>query len=651
MKPATSARRTPSLAPSVLLPASLLAVYGALLALFPFLRADGPAFLAYMGFFILLPGYALGRHLVPLRLPIVERVALGYPVALCLLFLLFWIAGLTGLRHLPLLLPGLSLYSLWLLWRKRGELNQQADSGDHWLMLALALAGLALCARFLFDEVPPTALRNMYIDKDFGDISGLAYSMSRFFEGHGYQDPRMAGVPMAYHVLQLIFFSYAERLFGIFPYYSATYLAPVFEWFLLAGALVTGCRRLAGMTRMETALFAILLLFTTGISTYYYAFQLYWALFSFFFCLPPLILFLTGLTGFYTGRQPSPFPLYLPLVFLAAGGSKGPLVPLFVLAYAGVCLVRLIQRRLTRGEFLMGLGMVAAVAVLKLTMFAPRLVHITQTYSIAGGIGKALVDWRELLFCPEVFFLGWLYCTDRIFRIRAVRWRPVILFCLFFILAASLFPYLGISAAPLYYRWLSWLPVLFLLAPAMAYALEKRRKAAMIAVALILCLGVGRLAWNYSKLRVSQTLPEVCYTLSPDEWDALAWARANIPHENVFITNRMAGVPIRSLEDILDKSYPCHYYSGFSGMLRYTGKTERIPEDLIAERDQRMLKVFAFFDAKSPEEAELRLRDIPAQYFIHNKTFDALKWDGQPGLVKVYDNPSMAIYRIQVAHE
>lgn len=646
--------KTPSDAVTLLTPLAINSLFLVLYARVPPMNAIWYAL--FQLFFFIVPSYGLCSAVLRMGLRPLESVILGYPLAHCLFFALFWIGALARLPHLPFLLPFAGLVvGVHQFLKSHPATDPPMISRQ--AFLALCTVGLAALFGFTLDLRPPIGTETVFIYKDYELATGKLFSLMRFLDGMPLTDFRIQNFGFSYHVFQMMPQAFFAWISGVSPYTVAFALDPQYTWIFITGAALVGSRVLAGQNQRTSLLTAVFLFFCTGLGWLgFHNFQLLASPLTYFFAFPFFLLFVFYAQGYLSGRLGELNYIYVAGLFLAAAGSKSVLGMLLPLALAPVFLVRLAQRRLNRRYWLLLALMLGAVLLLKVTMYSST----GQALLRPKGWAETAVDIVELLFAilavPETFFIAGMAALYKPFKARLAGQRQFLLFaCAFILIASVLAGTIDFVGGYEYFGWYSRCIILIFTGMALAYAMEKRH---MVVVALgvgLLLVGAYHMKYflslkSYGRLvgtSVNQTLyDEPTATMDANEWNGLLWASRNLPRDAVMISNRTTCVYTyrHGKEKVIAKE-AYYSYAAFSGMQSWTHDTEWTQN--IQERDRRLALVRRFLASTNPEEQAALLLDIPCQYFLQCLRFDQKSYDSVPGLKRVFANPSMLIYRVE----
>lgn len=626
----------------------------------PELAPQIPLFLAFFAAFVAVPALGLGGLLVRLPLSFTERLALGAPAALAMLFGLTWAAA--ALRQ-PLLVwgqPVLGLLSCLLAaWAARRWTSRQPDGpeptacpalacGDLLLLLAVLAAGLALCLPKLGAvSLPEPGIALEYYTDDT-NLAAHTFAVLRVLE-HGLPvvQPWVAGMPFSYHLLYHYCQAASAWATGLHPLDLLILYWPPALWLLLAGAVVAGCRRLAGFSLLETAVAALLLLFSAGHGFYSaHGVQLFGNHHSYFAGLPAVILLACALYGHLSGRTGRLFALHAGLLFLVASGTKAMLMVLLPLGLLPVFLLRALRRQTRLAELGLAGLTIAAVAALRLTMFmdtdrvALRLPSLGKLFmGFLGNLG-------EMAVAMGLYVVLALLAAEAnpVLHEKLRRDRQYHLFCLAYVLvSALLLKMFNFQGGDFYFYWHGRVLVLLAFVPVAAHLLRWRTSGLWPVVALVLFLGVGVMVKSMFFVPVDSGVAQAASdkVMDQGEREGLRWAAANLDRRAVFFTNKntyMASylggfIPL----DVYD-------YLGFSGLQGWAWAPAWLPEASLRLARERLALQRAFLQAPRAEEKAQILAGMDVDYYFHSLRLAAPDFAVPACLREVHRTASLVIY-------
>jgi hypothetical protein len=624
-----------------------LAAYGYLLHLHPELAAGLWQYGLFCLGFLFLPGYALSRLLLRTGAGFMERVCLGYPAAQGLLFLLAWGGSRAGLSWwATLALPALGLYAVWDLPRRRPEGNRS----EVFVVLAAALSAAAALAIYCLgvDKIAPlpsaAAPAGFYCDDSLMTMGAFS-ALKAILSGQLFMDGRFGDIPATYHILLFVQNGVAHFFSGEHPLFLQLYLNPVLNLTMLAGGIAAGARRLAGFGKTQTALVAVLLLFTSGfdftanvwLQTFFYTHTFSASLVS----ATLLGFVLYGVLRERAGRLPV---AYAVLVFFAASAAKSVVLLLVPLALLPVLAYRALKRKLGRDDLFFSLGVLATGLLLRAIEYRSTGQLIIKKFNLFNTVMDLLIPGLEL--APFALLLLALANRDRLASHKVGLHKQYLLFAgAMFVLAVALTRTIEFVGGGQYFYWYTRIYLLIGVAGALDWAFAKRMRPVLAAVAavtagavLIFIVTIGSVIKNATPASTPDT------TMDKGEWDGLVWAYDHLDTRARFICNRIQFVETRKGHDIYR---PYYDYLAVSGMYGYAWISEWFDDATGREINARLKKVQAFWDAQTPEAQGLALRDIKADYLFVSKRQRPLDYTGVAGIHRVYANPSFDIYDIR----
>lgn len=641
----------------------LAACYVAIGRLNPELAPQIPEFLGFLAAFVVLPAVGLGGLLVRKPLSLAERLALGSPAALALLFCLAYGEAALRFPWFVWLQPALGLAACLLSALKARRASAASADGDAsvaalpatpWpdlaLMLAVLSIALALCLpKMAHVSIPaPDTLVDYYTD----DISmaGYTYAALRAMEkGLPVLQPGLAGMPLAYHLVYHFCYASCVQVTALHPLDLTIFLFPPVLWLFLAGAVVTGCRRLAGFSVLETVLAALLMLFSAGYGfSASHTVQLFSYQHTYFFGLSAFVLFLCLMYGYLSDRSARVYPLFGGICFFAAAGSKANLILLLPLGLLPVFVQRFFHRQLRLPEValagLCGLSVLALRAMLytntaRATLHNPRLGKIFMgSLDTLWGMGIVVGLYLVLAVLAAE--------ASPPLRAKLDRARQYHLFAGTFILvSAVLLKTFNFVGGDFYFFWHSRLVVVLAFAPVAAHILTWRTPRFVPVLLLALTFGLvfagDGLLPNDSPNDSLKDKPQdlMLKVVDHGEREGLRWAADNIDHSRTFFTNKdhyygyYHGGYIRLY--LLD-------YLGLSGMQGFAWPTTDMEGEMLQVVTARVASQQKFLEAKTPAAAAEALADVGADYYVHCVRMGAVAVP--EGLREVHRTPSLVIY-------
>ncbi|HWR03143.1 MAG TPA: hypothetical protein VN419_03905 [Humidesulfovibrio sp.] len=650
----------------LLLLVPVAAIYLYLGWLNPDLSAQLPVFLGFVVAFVLLPAMGLGGILVRLPLSFAERLALGGPAALSTMFAFSYAGAALHEPRLLWLQPALGLLVLLAPLRSRAGAGTGKDAperqrtlrptpwGDLLLTTGVLTASLLLCLQKMQSAIPPTAAAPMgyYVDDIIS--SAFVFSVQRVME-HGlpFTVPMVEGGTLSYHLLYHFCYAVCATVTSIHPLDLVLFLWPPLLWLLLAGALVTGCRRLAGFSLLETSLAAVLLLFTSGVNFFSSpSVQLFDYQHTFFLGLPGVILFCAALYGYLSGANTRLFATHAAFGYFLAATTKAPLMLLLPASLLPVLLLRLVKRQVRGAELLLAGLVVGMALVLRLTLYPDTGIVLTTAPKLFKLITGTFGNLSEMLvvFGPYLVLAVVALDLNPVLRLKLRRSAQYLLFCAGYLcLSAFLLRLYNFVGGDFYFYWYARVLVFLAFVPLAAHVLVWRgSRPLVLTLVLVLLAGVGvTLQRKYLPLQVSSAevsgVPRelAVKQLDAPEREALRWAAANLDRKRVFFTNK-----INYLASYLGGyvPLPLYDYLGLSGMQGYAFPMRWLPEATVRTAGLRMKEMEDFQAAPTAEGKAAVLATMPVDYYFHCVRIAPKDFAVPDCLKPVYANGSLIIY-------
>ena len=630
----------------------------------PELALQIPLFLAFFAAFVAVPALGLGGLLVRLPLSLPERLALGAPAALAMLFGLAWTCAALGLPQLVWLQPAIGLAAclagLTAL-RSRSTASPQTPVqpcpptpwGDLLLMLVVLSAALALfLPKLSAVSVPSPGLSLDYYMDDVASSACVFAALRAMEHGLPVLQPYLAGTRLVYHLLYHFDYAACTLTTGIHPLDQVLFLWPPVLWLLMATAVVTGCRRLAGFGLLESAIAAMLLLFTGGYGFYATpAVQLFGYQHTFFMGLPALTLFACALYGHLSGRGPRLYATHAALCFLVAAATKATLLLLLPLSLLPVLVLRILRRQARLPEFLLAGQVLAVVVLLRLVLYVNTARVALRVPSPGKLLLGSLGNLGEMAVVLGVYVFLALAAVEAntVLRHKCARARQYHLFCLgFVVISAVLLKLFNFVGGDFYFYWHARVLVLLAVAPVLAHLIAWRTPRFALAAALLLALGTAAmlqsLLWPtlfHAERNWEPAIP-AAKSIDQGEREALRWAAANLDRRKVFFTNKATYAGSYLGGTIRIDNYDTLGLSGLQGYAWATGGLAEAERALAAERIARQE---AFLTAPTPEARARALADIDADYYFHCIRLAPKDFVVPPCLREVHRTDSLVIYQ------
>lgn len=632
-----------------------LAAYCVIGQLYPALTTQLALFVGFFTVFLALPALAFGRLLPLGERSWTESLFLGYPLAQVAYFLGVFSGARLGQPWLAAASPVLALILLLASPRSgRGKGATALPVSSLLLILAALIPALCICfIKFKLVALPTPGHPAEFYHDDVG-TAAFVWSAARSIEsGMAYMSPLISGVQYPYHVIYHYSYAFPAYALGLPPVEQILYFWPPLHWTMLAGAVVTGCRRLAGLSVLETGLAILLLLFSDGIGFNSSPSVQTMAYFhTFFFGLPSFILLLTSLYGYLSGRNTQISAAHLACCYFVAAGTKANLLPFLPIALFPVFVYRLYKRTAIRTDLKLAAGFCLSAVLLFFTHYQ-NLGHSQAQFKafkfwkvFMGSLGN-LGD-MALVIGP--FALLALIAADRdeVFRHKLRRDWQYHLFLLTFAVASAVFlKVVNYVGGDFYLYWQTRLITLVGFASLAAHAFTWRKRVVAPLTTLVLIAGVVLFALHLVPLiwppETWSPVDAEARNIDAQELEGLRWASAHLDHTRSIFSNKdhfygkYLGANIRII--MFD-------YLGFSGMQADAWPLEQLPPNLKAMVEERYAGYERFWAAKTAAEREEALRDIKADYYFHCERQVKSDFAGLSGLREVYRNPSLTIFEL-----
>lgn len=626
----------------------------------PELAQQLPLFLTFFSFFVAIPALGTGGLLIRLPLSLTERLALGSPAALAMLFGLAYAGAALRLPWLIWAQPALGLgacaASLLHARRKAGHTGSTAGGacppapwGDLLLILAVLSIGLAMSLpKYAAVSLPLPSIAVDYYNDDVGQAAYSFAALRALEHGLPVLQPLVAGTSLTYHFLYNFCVAACTLSTGLLPLDQITLLWPPMLWLLISCAVVTGCRRLAGFGLLEAGLASLLVLFSTGIGFYsMHAVQLFFYMHSYAVGLPALLLFATGLYGYLSGRADRLFALHCGVSYFVCATTKANLLVLLPIALLPVLVVRIIRRQSKASEVLLA-GLVLTTGVLLRLGFYHDTERVALRLPNPGKLAMGLIaNLGEMAIALGAYMLLAMFASEAnpVLRHKLDRARQYHLFCLAFILvSAALLKMFNFIGGDFYFYWQARILVFLAFAPLAAHVLSWRTPIFAPVVASLLLLGpVFTMEQLYLAPAVSG-VPAVALNKANDqgEREGLRWAAANLDRRKVFFTNKST-----YLGAYLGGFIPMDLYDylALSGLQGHAWPTAWLPQQSLRTAQERVARQKAFLDATTPEaRAQTLARLDDADYYFHCIRLAPADFRPPECLREVHRTASLIIY-------
>jgi len=631
-----------------------LAGYGALAVLYPALADQIARFAAFFTLFLALPSFVLGLALPLGNRNWAESFFLGYPPTQMLLFLLIFFGARYGAPWLPAALPAACAVALPLLMRTRRV--RQAPSvpmAELWLIVVPLTLAVGLCfIKFVASPLPTPGHPAMFYQDDPGTASFIWSAVNAIQYGVPYAFPWASGFPdYPYHRLQHFTFGFATYAAGVRPLEQLMYLWAPAQWMMLVGAVVTGCRRFARFSNLETGMAVVLLLFSDGLTfNSQISIQTISFFHTFFFGLPAFLLLLLSLYG-YLGRRSEISPTLMACCYFVAAGVKANLLLFIPLSLLPVFVYRLYRRLALWLDLRLALFSFVSACVLFYTHYSN--LGLGQAKSKAFRLWPVLMgtlgNLATMLPVVVPFVAIAIIAADRdlLLRERMRQDRQFHVFLLTFCLAAAIFlKAVNYSGGESYFFWQARLMTLvaFTWLASQALAWRTRVVAPLVAVALV--GGISLFTINVVELKANDSArPAVAAAknIDADEMEGLRWASENLDRRRSFFTNKdnylafyLVGYSKTFLWD----------YLGIAGMQGYAWETGFLSPKIEEAISSRRVWIEKFMAAKGAREQQEALAHVGADYYFHCERQHPASFAGVNALRPVYRNASLTIYEV-----
>ena len=625
----------------------VLAAYAVLVRLHPQLGLDPVRYLAYAVGFILLPSYACARLLLKMDLGVAERICLGFPVSQALLFLLAWGGSRLGISWWgALALPGLGLFALWDMVVVRGQ-ARRSEPFFHIAVTDITAISLALCLRSFIQAALPGEGAHVVIQGDDAFVVMSTFSAIKgLLTGLPYMEGRFGDLPFAYHILMMVNNGVAHLVTGIHPLKLQLHIYPVLSWCLLAGAVVAGARRFAGFDRTQTVLAACLLFYSSGVifeATPWV--QMFGTFHTYFPSLPGAIILGMLLFGVLTGRLASfPGAYFCPLFFAVCAAKGVPLV-LVPLSLLPVLAYRLVKRQLGLQDLKFTAGVLVSGLVLRLIEYTSFGQLAFKKFNLLNSSLELFANALEI--APFVLVIGLVATHNRLTRHELLKSRQYILFVAsLFIACISLTRAIDFIGGEQYFFWYFRIFLMIFVASYFGYALLLRNTTVRVAIAAVV-LGAVSVFLFYQHQTIDAEKDREYISLNENEASGLLWAYNSLDHGARMLTN--SSTYVFSHNGVLGSYGPMDYLA-VSGLYGYAWTYPWLPDRDRTVVDARLAKANAFWKAKTPEERQRLLAELPVDYlFVRKREDKGLDYTGLAGVRRIYTNEDLDIYALRGA--
>lgn len=637
-------------------------------------------FAVYYGMVMVPAAILLARRLLAtIQLSPLEQAILGYPAAVAVYCLMFYILDLLGLRWLGYVFAIVPLSLLWVD-RYDGVENKIENSISILLVVFYSFVfALFFLAFSLTTALPTNETIGLYYQDSLWTV-GNTWSIIR--EGFPVSDARFDGAPFSYHMAQNIYYAFVHQLTGIYPFDLHLRIAPIYDLFFLVGALVVGGKVFLGQRGWEAAIIPLAVLFTAGSLQWGvtgYLGHIYINPLSMFFGLSAYI-YLLMLLGYHAQRN-QVFIVYSGLVALVAFSSKAsiPLVMLpamaTYLAYQWLQGYQLKARDLTLGVVLVGVILLLESSIYAEAAGGFQLRNLTplndlQVDRVAEIVGESLasmaVPFGPLIKPAFIFFRGFLHISltfyfltiaglwliSKDFRQACKAHLPFMLFLFTFTVISSLWvAFFSFPGGRVYFVWyavLAW--AVFFGMTFMQFLFRPSRSWQPVVAVVLLSVGLVMFStyalnfFNSPWWRIA-VLNDIAWdaraTISAGEWEAMVWVKNNLPEDVILISDRRGFKHERSGE-FRGRFFG---YSALSGRQLFNEGDDFNRKSVAIYAEDRWHLVDGLMSAGSADEADTFWAQIPADYLVVSKRFST----PGAGLLKistpVFENADVSILR------
>lgn len=620
-----------------------LAAYAALSYLYPGIAQSAALYCAFAVAYILLPSYAFSRLLLPMRLGVAERICLGYPISQAALFLLAWGGSRLGTLWAGYaVLPLLSLYACWDIARAKAEDRQ---SPPFFLLLVCCATALALAFCFLYfvrNPFPTADSPAGYYYDDALMTLGTFSAAKAMVSGLPFVDGRFGDIPASYHIMLFVNNAMAHLVARVHPLVVQVFLYPVLHWALTVGAVVAGCRHLAGFSKTQTVLAVTLVFFTAGFSfNAIYFIQTFSNFHTFFYSFPASLVLGLLLYGVLSDKLPRLPVVFSTLLFFAAGAAKAVVALQVPLALFPVLVYRVWKRKAGRNDLIFIGAVLVSVLLLRVTEYQSAGQLIIKKFNVINSFSALSFNLFDSL--PLLLLVYALASRNRLTAYKLSQQTQYGLFVVsMFVVGQVLTRAIEFVGGEQYFFWYFRMYLCIFAAAFLAYAFDKKMRGVVVLTAgVVLASAVYMVTKQDAFLSAAKS--SVQARLDRGEWDGLMWAYNNLDRTKRIVCNKMSFMETRGRNQV-----PAHYYDylSVSGMYGYAWVTEWLPDEHRKQLTNRLDLVNAFWSAATPAEQEQLLRRIPADYLFVNNRHEPHDYSMLPGVRRIYSNPSFDIYAL-----
>ena len=638
---------------------------------------------AFFYTFIVVPSaIVLSKYLLrDLNITLFEQAILGYPVAVIVYSITFYVGDILGARWLVYTIILLLVIFFFIYHKNKDKKYKRTSKEDVSLLILYFLAvGILFISFSLTTALPKNGHPGLYYQDSLWTI-GNTWAIIR----HGFPviDARFDGIPFSYHMIQNIFVSFTYMITGIDPFILHMRITPIYDLFYLVCICNVGAKIFLDWDVKRAALLTFTLFFTAGslaFSVTGYLGHIYVNPISMFFGLHAFILILFLLINH--SRTNQVYPFYACFVIMLAFSSKASLVftiPPSLLIYL---LYRLYKGyKIGYQELFLAIGVGVIIITLKYTLYNSSSESlIVQDYSVFTKtqieklthllgiqITELLIPWSVyVLFIQKIiqsllmihftiyslcFFLVWIFISE--FRQVNDTVKPFFVFAITFsIVSAFLLSFFNFAGGEVYFI---WYPVIACVIPfcyVISYLIYDRQSiighwagiGLLTLSFLLFCYyytsGIITSPWWKGSV-TSNSVWDKRATITNDEWIAMKWIKTNIPIDAVFISDRR-GFKHENTGMFVGRFFG---YSALSGRQFYNEGNNFLAQNNIGISTARWINVDALIHSISAEKAHILWNSIPADYLILSKRFTTPSYGLLAVSTVVFNNQDITILK------
>jgi len=655
----------------------LLIAYCILGVLYPFLAMDIAKFLLFQLLFLLLPAYVFSQWLISENLNKVERLILGYPVSMVLIFILSWTGEIFKIKYLAGLILIFSIITIYKMYRE-GHTKITLNQGSYIFLpvFVYIICILAALRMFIVPSSPSTPDYPGLFYPDSMYHIGLIWS---YIRGLPLEHSSFSGVLVGYHIIKNIYQANIFYFTGIDPFNIHFLLGPVFDWFMAVFIIFYGGIRIAKFSLRKIAILYAGLFFTSSFLRPGFQSTLVSCPLSFYFGLPAFILFIYYIIS-YLNKERKLDLIYLTVLFIYFTGTKAVLGITVSITLAILFAFNFYKNGFSRQQALLLLGMFLGAILLKFTMFENTLYTLSYNYDTSKSLAYRLFqqtyfikNYADIIYPVYRFFstffrllpqfiLNWqilvfltLVFTNKEFRQRLRKINNFLIFIfIFFIVCITLGSLVEYPGARMYTFWYPQVVFLFLGIYALDYILETDNFNYKVISFFLLIIGFifycGDLNFNikhgWSELpRIKKRIWDERASVDFGEWSAIQWLKKNSDMSQKFFTDRRYFA-----HEVTKAEVPRFYvYSALSGRQAFAEAEcdfQAHPGKFKAIISQRWSLINRFLSSPDLSEQKNLLKDIKVDYFIQSLRFNNKDFSKIDTLRLVYKNESVKIFKV-----